>query len=198
MARPAKYTEDQILDAAVRLVADRGPAAATVGAIAEALEAPVGSIYHRFASRDLLLARLWLRTVKRFQHGFLEALSGDDLDDAALNAALHCTKWVRGHRDEARVLLLYRHRDLLAGDWPEDLADDLAQLNADVDAAMRRHARRRFGRADARAMSRLTFALVDIPYAAIRRHLAAGKTPPPGADGLVTEAVKALLTAPQA
>ena len=59
------------MDAAMRLVAEGGPNAATVAGIAGALGAPVGSIYHRFKSRDLLLARLWIRTVKRFQVGFL-------------------------------------------------------------------------------------------------------------------------------
>lgn len=198
MARPAKFTEEQIYDAALQLVASGGPSTATIGGIAETLGAPVGSIYHRFSSRDVLLARVWLRTVRRFQQGFLDALDDDDVDRAALNAARHCIVWVRGHMAEAQVLLLYRRRDLLAGDWPEDLADDLAQLNTDVEAALRRHARRRYGRADARAMSRLTFALVDIPYAAVRRHLATGKPPPRSAEGLVAEAVRALLTAREA
>ena len=43
---------------------------------------------------------------------------------------------------------------------------------------MRRYARRRFGRADRRTVDVVRFALVDVPYAAIRRHLVDGVAPP--------------------
>jgi len=113
--RPAKFTEDQILDAALRLVAEGGPGAATISGIAGLLGAPVGSIYHRFRSRDLLLARLWMRTIKNFQGGFLEALGAADVDEAALGAALYNVRWAREHLDEARVLLLYRREEMAGG-----------------------------------------------------------------------------------
>ena len=137
------------MDAAMRLVAEGGPSAATVAGIAGALGAPVGSIYHRFKSRNLLLARLWIRTVKRFQVGFLRALEADDLDEAALGAALYNVEWTRRHVDEARVLLLYRREDL-AERWPEELGEELAALNTDVERAVRDHALRRYGEGAAR------------------------------------------------
>jgi AcrR family transcriptional regulator len=191
--RPAKFDEDQILDAALRLVADGGPNAATIAAIADALGAPVGSIYHRFRSRDLLLAKLWVRTVKRFQAGFLRALEADDLDAAALGTALHNLEWTREHPDEARVLLLYRREDL-AERWPEELGEELANLNTDVERAVRDHTLRRFGEGGgAEALRRVVFALVDVPYAAGRRHLVHGEPPPPLVDELVTETLRRVL-----
>jgi AcrR family transcriptional regulator len=75
MGRPAKFNTEQILDATAQLVAEGGPGLATVAGIAERLGAPTGSIYHRFNSRDLLLARLWFRTVRRAQEGFVAAIS---------------------------------------------------------------------------------------------------------------------------
>src|SRR5688500_18253929 len=60
MSRPSKFSAAQILDTAATLVAADGPGAATIGAISARLKAPSGSIYHRFASRDVLLGRLWL------------------------------------------------------------------------------------------------------------------------------------------
>ena len=193
MPRPAKFTEGQILDAALRLVAEGGPGAATIAGIAGLLGAPVGSIYHRFRSRDLLLARLWMRTIKNFQGGFLEALGVDDVDEAALGAALYNVRWTREHLNEARVLLLYR-REELAERWPEELGEELATINADVEAAVRNHARRRYGGAvDAAALRRVVFALVDVPYAVGRRHLIQGEPPPPLADELVTETLQCVL-----
>jgi AcrR family transcriptional regulator len=191
--RPSKFGEDQIMDAAMRLVAEGGPNAATVAGIAGALGAPVGSIYHRFKSRDLLLARLWIRTVKRFQVGFLRALEADDLDEAALGAALYNVEWTRRHVDEARVLLLYRREDL-AERWPEELGEELAALNTDVERAVRDHVLRRYGEGGgAEAVRRVVFALVDVPYAAGRRHLVNGEPPPLLVDELVTQTLQRVL-----
>lgn len=193
MPRPAKFDEDQILDAAVRLVAGGGPGAATISGIAGLVGAPVGSIYHRFGSRDLLLARLWVRTIKRFQRGFIEALEAEDLDEAALGAALYNVGWTREHPEEARVLLLYRREDL-AERWPEELGEELAALNDDVERAVRDHALRRYGEdGGAASIRRVVFALVDVPYAAGRRHLVNGEPPPPLVDELVTETLRCVL-----
>lgn len=192
MARPAKFTEDQILDAALQLVAAGGPRSATMAAIAAAVGAPVGSLYHRFPSRELLLARLWIRTVHRFQHGFIEALAGADVDAAAVDAALHAVTWSREHLAEARVLLLHR-REELAARWPDELGDELARLNDGARAAMREHARRRFGSDDEVHLQRLAFALADLPYAAMRRYLAAGEPPPASVDRLVVTTCRCVL-----
>lgn len=193
MPRPAKFDEDQILDAAMRLVAGGGPTAATISGIAGMLDASVGSIYHRFGSRDLLLARLWVRTIKRFQRGFIEALEAEDLDEAALGAALYNVDWTRGHLEEARVLLLYRLEDLV-DKWPDELGEELSTLNAHVFAAIRDHAIRRYGEDPGAAeIRRVVFALVDVPYAAGRRHLVNGETPPPLVDEFVTETLQRVL-----
>jgi AcrR family transcriptional regulator len=79
MGRPAKFNDDLILDATAEAIAREGPARATVANIAAAVGAPSGSIYHRFESRDLMFARLWIRTVRRAQPGFIAALANPDL-----------------------------------------------------------------------------------------------------------------------
>jgi AcrR family transcriptional regulator len=195
VGRTAKFTEDDVLDAALTVIAARGPAGATIAAIATQLQAPVGSIYHRFRSRDLLLAKLWLRSIMRFQAGFLAALAvEDDLAAVGVTAALHVVRWSREHLDEARVMVLYRREDLAAR-WPEELGDELARLNVATEAAVSHYARRRFGRTDAETVRRVVFALVDVPYAAARRSLLVGEAPPKSLDGLVRTAVHAVLDA---
>src|SRR6516165_1285896 len=67
MPRPSRFSEAQILDATAAIVAADGPGAATIGAIGNVLKAPSGSIYHRFASHDVLLGRLWLSKAAFFQ-----------------------------------------------------------------------------------------------------------------------------------
>src|SRR5260370_532237 len=162
MARPAKFSGEDFLDTAVRLVAGRGPGAATMAAISSELGAPTGSLYHRFESRDLLLAQAWVRTVREAQTGFVAALGHDDVEQAGFDAALHIPRWCRAHLDGARVLLLYRREDLVER-WPEELGAELATLNDSVDDALGSYTARRFGHSRADARRSVVFALVDVP-----------------------------------
>src|SRR5262245_382938 len=88
MSRTSEYDADQILTAAGRLIAASGPGGATIGAIARAVGAPTGSIYHRFPSRDVLLAQVWLRAATAFQAEFFRRLAGAPPRRAGLAAAL--------------------------------------------------------------------------------------------------------------
>lgn len=185
MARPPAFTDDQLLDGALTLLAAGGPGAATIAAISQVTGAPVGSIYHRFASRELLMARLWMRTVAAFQRGFIQALAEDDPERAAVSAIEHVIGWAGEHPAEMRVLVLHRREDL-AAQWPEELGRELASLRQGLESAIRGHARARYGRDDGDAVARVTFALVDIPYAAVRRYvLSRGGMPAAVAEALV-------------
>lgn len=196
MGRPAKYTEDQILDSALAVAAAGDPISTTVAAIAAGLGAPIGSIYHRFASRELLLAHLWIRTVKEFHQGFLTALANEDLDAAADDAALHVVRWSRTHLPKAQLLVLHR-REALAARWPAELGPPLARLNTAVESALTDYARRRYGSAGGAEQQRVVFALVDLPAAAVKRHLMNDRPPPSSVDRLVTAASRCVLAAGQ-
>jgi AcrR family transcriptional regulator len=194
MGRPAKFSDDLILDATAEAIARDGPARATVANIAAALGAPSGSIYHRFDSRDLMFARLWIRTVRRAQPGFIEALADPDLDTGAREAALHVPRWSRSHLSEAVVLLLYRREDLSTR-WPDELGDELRDLNVDLIKAYKDYCRRRYGTAARATLEATRFALFDIPYAGVRPYLAAGEPPPQRLDDLIATAVASVLRA---
>ena len=192
MGRPAKFNTEQILDATAQLVAEGGPGLATVAGIAERLGAPTGSIYHRFSSRDLLLARLWIRTVRRAQEGGVAAISQADAKKAAIDFALHVPRWSRSNLDDACVLLLYR-REQLAEQWPAELGDELVTLNDPLKAAIRSFVRRRFGSVTKANLEMTSFALLDVPYAAVRRYLITGNPPPPSVDDLIARTVRCIL-----
>ncbi len=194
MGRPAKYSANDILDSTAQLIADGGPALATVAAIAAQLEAPSGSIYHRFPSRDLIMANLWIRTTREAQQGFIEALQIEDIDEAAEAASLHVTRWSRKNLAKAQVLLLYRREDLVEI-WPDELGDQLTTLNEGMATALKAYTRRRFGTTNRTARLCVVFALVDVPYGAVRRYLHAGEVPPPEVDGLIRTACRCILTA---
>ena len=56
MGRRAQYKNEDFLDAAQRLISKHGLASVTIAAIAKEIGAPIGSVYHRFESREILLA----------------------------------------------------------------------------------------------------------------------------------------------
>ncbi|TMR90098.1 TetR/AcrR family transcriptional regulator [Nonomuraea basaltis] len=184
MGRPAKFSQDQILDAALAIAAESGPGSATMAAIAARLGAPTGSLYHRFSSRDLLVATLWLRTVGRFQDGFIAALAAG----GAEAAALHTPRWCRERPAEAALLLLHRREDLAAR-WPAELGQDLDSCNARVSAALDAFASGHPGI----DRDRVIFAVVDVPYGAVRRHLLDRRSPPSLVDELIVSTCRAIL-----
>ena len=77
MVKPARFTIDEILDAATSAVHEHWRAA-TVGHVTALLSAPSGSIYHRFASRDTLFASAWIRAVHRYHAQFDEIYTVED------------------------------------------------------------------------------------------------------------------------
>jgi AcrR family transcriptional regulator len=173
------------------VAAANGPAATTISAIAKAAGAPTGSLYHRFPSRDVLLGTLWLDLIGRFQAGWIEALEALDTEAAAL----HALTWVRAHPREARLLLLYRREDFLAGDWPPTLADRAARVNDHAAAVLRAFAAAELGDDKSATLRRARFALAEIPFAAVRAYVAADQPPPPDLDALVLTASRAVLAA---
>jgi AcrR family transcriptional regulator len=190
MGRPA-FDHNDFLDAALRLVAERGPAAATVAAVTERLKAPTGSFYHRFPSRDALLGRLWLNTVLAFQQGLEAALEAGD----GLAAALHTPRWVREHLDEARLLLLYHRDEFVQGEWPQDLRADVEAHTQRSRAHVEKLARDTFGSAGPDEIRRVQFVLSEVPVAAVRQHLRRGEPPPPIVDDLVRATYFAVIIA---
>jgi AcrR family transcriptional regulator len=184
-----KFDDGDFLDAALAIIAERGPMAVTIGSITDRLAAPVGSFYHRFASRDALLGELWLRTVLDFQQGITAALDAGD----GLRAALHTPVWVRGHLDEARLLLLYHRDDFVQGGWPEALRDGVAAQTERMESGFARFARLVFGRAGRNEIRRAQFLLAEMPVGAVGQHLDRREPPPPIVDELIRITYRAVL-----
>jgi AcrR family transcriptional regulator len=179
MAPPRKHDTDRILDAARAIVLEQGPRAASVSSIARRSAAPTGTLYHRFGSRDRILAAAWVRALERFQARCLAAAAAaPDALDAGVAMAASTIAFARDQRDDARLLLSLRPDDLLDADPDSDLSERIRAMNAPLIDQLRRVARAVHGRADARALDAVTRAIVDLPYAAVRRHAGAERLPP--------------------
>lgn len=192
MARRRTHDDDTILDAARDLLAHGGPSAATTAAISTASGAPIGSLYHRFGSRTELFAKVWLRTVGRFQAGLLAATADLHGPERVLAASAWTVDFAVHHPDDARLLMESSKEQLLG---TTDLDAALRTVNDSVVRLLRELAVETFGAATPADLDVLTIAVVDVPYAIVRRHLRAGTSPEASREHLL-RAVRALLDRP--
>jgi AcrR family transcriptional regulator len=184
MPRPALFTVDELLDAAAALLAADGPSAVTMSAVARAAHAPSGSMYHRFSTRAALCGELWLRTEERFHAGVSAALSASEEPQTRCVAAARFTvQWCRDRPVEAQVLLTGADA-LDAADWPDELTSRRKRLLR----ALRRTLAGMPADPD-----RVNAAVIDIPYAVVRRHLVTRQAIPASADAIVEQCARALI-----
>lgn len=156
-----------MLDAARELVLRGGPAAASARAVATAIGAPSGSVYHRFPRRDDLVAATWLRAQDRFLAGYLDTLAGSGPE-----AAVGVLTWSGANPDDAAVLLRYGLRDLVRREVSAGLSEHANANQRRLETAIAR-----FAGAVERPVSDVLLAVVDLPYAVTRRILRAGRSP---------------------
>jgi AcrR family transcriptional regulator len=196
VAPPRKHETDAILDAARAVVLREGPRAAGVAAIAKESGAPVGTLYHRFGNRDAILAAAWLRALERFQQRCLSAAGraaeGGDAIDVGAALAVSSVAFARELPEDSQLLLSVRRDDLLDASPGVEFRARLDQINSPLEAELREVARGLHGRADARSVDAVMRAVVDLPYAAIRRH-AQSDPMPSWLENDVEDSARALL-----
>ncbi len=185
-----------MLDAARVVLLSDGSRAATVEAIADASGAPIGTIYHRFGSREALIARLWMRAVRRSQGAFLAALENADAKEAALGAALSIFDFCEEHPGDAQLLASFGREELLGLTPDGPLADELRVLNRPLEQAVSALSKRLYGKRTRAALDRALLIVFDLPYGAVRRHLIAGRPLPSTLRDDLETAVRALVEQP--
>jgi AcrR family transcriptional regulator len=176
MAPPRKHETDVILDAARALVLEGGPRAASVAAIATSSGAPAGTLYHRFGNRDGILTAAWLRALERFQSRAMAASETDATNTAdtpaetAVAMAVVAISFARELPEDARLLLTIRPADLLDDEPDAQFQATVAAMNAPLTERVGVLARKLYGREDSRSVDAVARAVVDLPYAVVRRH----------------------------
>jgi AcrR family transcriptional regulator len=186
MPRPARFTLDELLDVAAALLAADGPAAVSMSAVARAANAPSGSMYHRFPTRAALCGELWIRTEERFHAGMRAALAtSQEPQTRCVAAARFTVQWCRDHPVEAQVLLT--GADALGeADWPVEMTSRRKRLRSTL---------RRMLAGMPSDLDRVNAAVIDIPYAVVRRHLVARRAIPASADVIVEQCARTLIPA---
>jgi AcrR family transcriptional regulator len=190
MGRPARFTEQDLIAAACKVSARLGPAHTTIALIAGEAQAPVGSVYHRYASRGELLAEAWIAAAERFGAQFRSILAQATTIDAAIEAALVTPRFAR--EDHAGGVLLFAHRrDDFLDEAPEESRTRAAKQTSDVLFTIAEAAKRLMPK-DPRGREKLAVALIGVPYGAVRIFLPQA-VPPPEVDGMIEAAARAAI-----
>jgi len=188
MGRKAYFNNKEFIDSAIQIIAEEGLGALTIAGLATRVTAPVGSVYHRFPSRDALVAELWLNIIESYQSEWLKILQTD-----GLNATLFCIEWVRSHPNEASVMLLYRLEDLTYGEWPEDLKKRALCLLEELHVGVAAFTKKQFGRVTKENIDRTLFAIHDAPMGILRRYMQENIIPPKYVADFVRETYEAVM-----
>ena len=190
MGRSPRYDADQLLDAAAELLAEGGPAAVTMSGVAKAVGAPSGSVYHRFPDRPALLAALWSRALRNFHDELFPALSLGETQEAIRRSARVSLEWARRNPSEARVLLTGA-KELDEQNWSKQARTDTARADTALHDALSALIENSDDTAPDVA-DRALLAVVDLPYAMIKRYLSVGRQIPEHAPDLAEQAAAAL------
>jgi AcrR family transcriptional regulator len=188
MGRKAYFKNEEFLNSAIQIIAEEGLGALTIAGLSTRITAPIGSVYHRFPSRDALVAELWLNIIESFQNEWLKILQTD-----GLRATLFCMEWVRSHPNEARVMLLHRIDDLTSGEWPEDLQKRAQRLFKELREGVASFTKKQFGSVTKENIDRTLFAINDAPMGILRRYMHDNKIPPESVADLIRETYEAVI-----
>ncbi|MFZ2871620.1 TetR/AcrR family transcriptional regulator [Zavarzinia sp.] len=179
MVRLAQFSADCFVSAAIALVAEAGPSAASIPAIARRVGAPTGSLYHRFPSKAAVLAAAWADV-----HGdFTAAMVPPLFEGRARDAAMTLVEWSRARPLRARFLLLNDFGALVDGaPVPDEIRLEIARQEDVLDRAFQSLVG---GEVAPAASAALRFRVFDAPVAALRPHLIGRGAIPDYVDALV-------------
>ncbi|QPH54389.1 TetR/AcrR family transcriptional regulator [Pontivivens ytuae] len=146
----------------------------------------IGSLYHRYESREGLLARAFIDAVRAFQTQVMPELEGEGVE-AVMAAACAVPAFCRAEPDRAVILSCCRQSEFLTEATPEPLRSEIETVNAGAAQAIAEFAARNgFG------MEALRLALVGLPLGAVRLYLP-GRPVPEEVDARIAAAVRAIL-----
>jgi AcrR family transcriptional regulator len=192
MGRRELHSAQEILDGARTVLLADSPV--TIAEIAAVSGAPAGSIYHRFESRDALLAETWIRASVCSQRRFIAAIeSADGPVDGAVAAGLSVFDFADDQCDDARLLASLRREQVVRSPLPPQLSSRLDELNEPVESAIAQLARDLYGVSSREYRRQVVLATIDIPHGAIRQFLIAGTSAPRSLRPLVEHAIRAVL-----
>ncbi|MFJ9390072.1 TetR/AcrR family transcriptional regulator [Nocardioides sp. NPDC101246] len=199
MSRQRRHTLDDLLDVAEQIVTSGDPSGLTLRSLATASGASNGTIYHAFGSKDVLLARLWLRSWCRLGDLMAEAMGERAQargEDAVVAVALTPVEFVRRFPASARLFFAQRRDQLFSGDLPPEIETELASVQEKFVEVLIALARGVWDRGDRIAVEAIAVCVVDLPGGILRRCLLEDREADEATAARLEAAVRAILTVP--
>lgn len=163
MGRISKVDDSSVYDAVGMHLAAYG--SVKLQDVVETTGVSIGSLYHRYGSREALLARAWLDAVLAFQARFLGELERDT-PDAGECTAIATPRFCREEPARARLLICCRREQLMPDQAPTALR---AELDAANKATYSRIAK--FAEKNGYGLDACHLGLVAYPVGAVRLYL---------------------------
>ncbi|WP_328531030.1 TetR/AcrR family transcriptional regulator [Nocardioides sp. NBC_00368] len=197
MSRQRLHTLDDLLDVAEQIVTSGDPSGLTLRSLAAAAGASNGTIYHAFGSKDVLLARLWLRSWCRLGDLMAEAMAeGATGADAVVAVALSPVEFVRRFPASARLFFVQRRDQLFSADLPPEIETELSSVQEKFVEVLIALARGVWDRGDRIAVEAIAVCVVDLPGGILRRCLLEDREADAATAARLEAAVRAILAVP--
>lgn len=182
MGRKSTLNEAALFRAVAKGFAEDGQF--TYSAIRAATGVSTGSLYHRFPSREALLAECWAYAIGLFGRDFLRALASDE-KRAGIEAAMATPRFCRNEPALATMLFAFRRADCVReGSSPETLAA-IDAVDAAIEAAIADYAER-----SGRSVIACRLALIAYPKGAVGMFL-----PTPGVPVSLNSQIRQMVSA---
>lgn len=197
MSRQRLHTLDDLLDVAEQIVTSGEPSGLTLRSLATAAGASNGTIYHAFGSKDVLLARLWLRSWCRLGDLMAEAMGERATGaDAVVAVALTPVEFVRRFPASARLFFAQRRDQLFSADLPPEIETELSSVQEKFVEVLIALARGVWDRGDRIAVEAIAVCVVDLPGGILRRCLLEDREADAATAARLEAAVRAILAVP--
>lgn len=189
MGRSSTIDEPRVFAAVARQLASGGTM--TLQQVVAETGVSVGSLYHRYGSREGLLAQTWLDAVRASHAAFMREIDRED-ETAGEAAAMATPRFCRADRDRAVVLACCRRSEFISQATPAPLREQIEHVNDEAVAAIRRYAKR-----TGHSLEACRIGLIAFPLGAVRLYLPSQPVPR-SVDAYVLEAFRAVMRADKA
>ncbi|MBC7277643.1 TetR/AcrR family transcriptional regulator [Nocardioides sp.] len=202
MSRQRLHTLDDLLDVAEQIVTSGDPSGLTLRSLAAAAGASNGTIYHAFGSKDVLLARLWIRSSARLGDLMAEAMGESTGStetsgvDAVVAVALAPVEFVRRFPASARLFFAQRRDQLFSDDLPPEVEAEVVAVQQKFVELLVTLARGVWERGDRAAVEAIAVCVVDVPGGILRRCLLEGREADETTAARLEAAARGILSVP--
>ncbi len=183
MGRVSTFSEQEIFQTVSRQMSGEG--AVTFRSLVKETGVSIGSLYHRFESREGLLAETWADALTSFQERFLAALKAED-EDAGVNAAVATPRFCRAEPERAALLACCRASEFLSEATPAAIRERINDGNDEAQRAVRAYASRA-----GLSLQACRMGLMAFPLGAVRAYLP-DRAVPRSVDRYVAAAFRAI------